>query len=538
MARETHPPPSSSPLSTRRGALHGLGRKERIIPFFGDPARGAGLEAPTAPHATSPVGRTKKLSGPARFWSTRRIRIALTITFLFSVAVHWWVAPWNLLPPSTGIEFKDPEGELSIPVDLIGEEPPPPPPEPAPPPTPVEPTAKDPTAPGKPDAAPPPPKVVDAGDKLAMTDAGALNTIEDAGGLSPRDAGEGDAGSITDDGGLVAMAADASAATPGSNGPRDPESMFGLSKVVNAGTQNIVLGVNVALIRKHPVGARMGPILQAIPQWRDFLKGAQSPVDPIRDTDWILIYGPSLIHTDRDAVLVRYNASDSAVDQTISSIAKSYDKGGPYDAGVPGVPGSLGFADNGQRVFLRPQSKLLVIVPPSHAHEAAVTFRKQSPRGPPATEAMRLIVHNPANQIAIPGLRFSNSLTEIRLWIIPRLNDGGADVYAEGDCTDEAAATDSADRLTELIKKQNSLGVRFATRGLLNNAQVVPEGKQIKLHILANAEQLEAVLQLVAAAVGANVAPAAGGGGGGAGGAGGAPTPPPTPAPQPKPPNE
>jgi hypothetical protein len=275
---------------------------------------------------------------------------------------------------------------------------------------------------------------------------------------------------------------------------------------VNAGVQNVVLGVNVSLIRKHPVGARMGPILQQIPQWKDFLKGAQSPVDPIRDTDWILIYGPSLIHTDKDAVLVRYNVSDEAVDLTIGSISKTYDKGGPFDAGVPGVKASLGYADNAQRVFLRPQSKLLVIVPPSHAREAALTFRKQVPRGPSATEAMRLIVHNPANQISIPGLKFSTSLTEIRLWIVPRA-DGGADIHGEGDCTDAAAAVDSADRLTELLKRQNSLGVRFATRGLLNNAAVVAEGSKIKLHVLANPEQLEAILQLVAASVGANVAP-------------------------------
>jgi hypothetical protein len=135
-------------------------------------------------------------------------------------------------------------------------------------------------------------------------------------------------------------------------------------------------------------------------------------------------------------------------------------------------------------------------------------------------------VHNPSNQIAIPGLKFSNSLKEIRLWIIPRA-DGGADVYGEGDCTDEAAAIDSADRLTELLKRQNSIGVRFATRGLLNNAAVVAEGTKIKLHILANAEQLEAVLQLTAAAVNAQLAPPAN-----------APAPPPPPAPKPQPPNE
>lgn len=428
----------------------------------------------------------------------------LALAFTLSLVAHWFVAPWNLLPDASGIEFKDPEGELTIPVDLLGEDTPPPP-EPAPPPTPPDPTpesTKDPTAPGKPDAGP---KIVDAGadaadELVAIEDA---SVVVDADGGAPVDAGEPEGGA-SDDAGLVATA-DAGGA-PGSGGPRDPESMFGLSKVVNAGVQNVVLGVNVAVIRKHPVGARMGPILQALPQWRDFLKGAQSPVEPIRDTDWILIYGPSLIHTDRDAVLVRYNASDDAVDATIASLARSYDKGGAYDAGVSGVVGSLGYADNAQRVFLRPQSKLLVIVPPSHAHEAAVTFRKQVPRGPSATEAMRLVVRNPSNQISIPGLRFSQSLKEIRLWIVPRA-DGGADVYAEGDCTDEAAAIDSAERLTEVLRRQNSLGVRFATRGLLNGAVVVADGTKIKLHVLATPEQLEAVLQLVAAAVNAQVAP-------------------------------
>ncbi|HVJ93580.1 MAG TPA: hypothetical protein VM580_27450 [Labilithrix sp.] len=504
MARETHPPPPSGPSPW---ALPGLG-KGRGYRLYGDPTRGASLVAPTAPHATTPPGRPTSLSGPARFWDGTRIRVALALAFILSLAAHWFVAPWNLLPPSSGIEFHDPAGELSIPVDLLGgeEPPPPPPPEPAPAPAPPAPppettpkAPKDPLA-SKPDAGP---KVApDAGATVAKaSDAGA-----DGDGGAPVDAGAPD-GSSTEDGGLVAMA-DAGA-VPGSAGPGDPASMFGLSKVVNAGVQNVVLGVNVAVIRKHPIGARMGPILQAIPQWRDFLKGGAAAVDPIRDTDWILIYGPSLIHTDKDAVLVRYNITDVAVDAAIQSVARTYDKGGAFDAGVPGVSGSLGFADNAQRVFLRPQPKLLVIVPPSHAHEAALTFRKQVPRGPAQTEAMRLIVRNPSNQISIPGLKFSTSLTEIRFWVLPR-TDGGADVYAEGDCTDEAAAADSAERLTAVLKRQNSIGVRFATRGLLNDAEVVADGTKLKLHIVASPEQMEAVLQLAGAAVGAQVAPPSG----------------------------
>ncbi|MFO0739314.1 MAG: hypothetical protein U0270_25685, partial [Labilithrix sp.] len=118
----------------------------------GDPTRGADLIAPTAPHARprradegdEGVEATKR-SGPAKFWSRRRVRVALAVASLLSISVHWYIAPWNLLPSNTGVEFKDPAGDLAIPVDILGEDTPPPPP-PAPP-----------RPPAPPPAAPPPP---------------------------------------------------------------------------------------------------------------------------------------------------------------------------------------------------------------------------------------------------------------------------------------------------------------------------------------------------------------------------------------------
>lgn len=476
MARETHP---------------------RAYRLRGDPARGAALEAPTAPHATQPVEGRKPSTGPARFWDPRRIRTALTVTFVLSLGLHVVFAPWKLFPSRLDVEVKDAEGELAIPVDLLGEEPPPA--EPKPPETtpPTEDPTKDPNGPNamKPDAAPPPKK--DAGPRdAAVADAEALST--DAG--PELDAGPSDAAAY--DGGLVAMG-DAGVTDAGGAGPVDPTAGV---PTLNTGPQNIVLVVHSAVIRKHPVGARMGPVIQQIPQWRDFLKGSQSVVDPIQHTDWILIYGPSLIHTDRDAVLVRYNVSDAIVDQAVDAVARTYDKGGPYDAGVPGVPASRGHADNAERIFMRPQPKLLVIAPPAHAHAAAKTYSKSAPRGPNPKEAMHLVVRNPTNQIAIPNLKFKDSLKEIQLWIEPR-TDGGADLHAVGQCTDEACANDSADALNDFIKRQNAAMVRIATRGLLNNAKIVPEGNRIRLDLVVSQDQLEAILNLVGAAVGANVPP-------------------------------
>src|SRR5262249_6196780 len=151
-------------------------------PLRGNPGRGAALDAPTAPHATPPVGVPKVLTGPARFWGLRRVRIALALTLALSLVAHWAVTPWGFFPDTSGIELKDIDGELSIPVALLGEETPR---EPAPPPPPVEPAPSVPEkdVPGpnatKVDAGVMIPKVVDAGRDLAEHDAAvALTTID------------------------------------------------------------------------------------------------------------------------------------------------------------------------------------------------------------------------------------------------------------------------------------------------------------------------------------------------------------------------
>jgi hypothetical protein len=425
------------------------------------------------------------------------------------------------MPDRSGLELKDVDDELTIPVELLGEGPPAPAEEKPPPPEQVVTPENDPNGvKNKPDAAPPrlkpdaavadaEPLSVDAGVVLVNRDSGPASKASEGG--APTDAGEGD-GAAEGEG----LASADAAALPGASGPRDPGAMIGLPGLISAGTVNVTLIVNIAVIRTNPVGARMGPLLYGLPQWNDFMKGSQATVDPIRDTDWILIYGPSLIHTDRDAVIVHYSIGDEVVDHAVESIAKRYDKGGAFDAGVPGVKASLGHADNAERVFLRGQPYVLTIVPKDKAHDFARLMKRSSiqPKVRPG-EALRLVVKDPWKQISIPGLKFSQSLKEIRLWIVPRASDGGADVQVEGDCTDEASATDAADALSDLIKRQNSLVVRAATRGLLNNAKVEANGTHINSHVSASQEQLEALLQGVGAMLGATIQPAGGGGGGG-----------------------
>lgn len=487
---------------------------------------GASRVAPTAPHATEgPSGtQTAGKSGPERFWDPRRVRIAAGIALVLSTTVHVVFSPWTLIPQASGIELHDVADELTIPVDLLGDDnvaPPQPPPEQHPSvPDPTQdqegPGGKDAGAKPKPDAG-----ARDAGARDASPTDGAgpdaaliASDTVDASTVAVNDQ---DAAPVAltglDAGAVASLSSDGGSGVPGAGGPRSPAEMLGMSSVVTAGQVNVTLLVNLAVIRQHPVGARIGPIFAGIPQWAEFMHGAETKFEPLQVSDWILIFGPSLIHTDRDAVFVRYNIPDKIADGMIDKVSSlSAARGGAFDAGVPGVHAAKTWADNGDRVMMRVQPGLLLVVPPDKAPEFAKVYKRTgvSPRVRPG-EAMRLTVRDPWRQISIPGLKFPNTLSELRFWIVPHNDDGSADVYGEGDCGTPEHAAEVADALREIVRRQNaSMLVKIATHGLLNGAEIEPEGNQVKIHLPANREQLEALLGLVGAQLGVNIPPAPG----------------------------
>lgn len=441
---------------------------------------GAAEFAPTAPHAT-PSGKAQRRAKVGRIY--RPLGLATAAAVLVSLGLHGAVAIESMGPPPE-VEFKDVDDELTIPVDMFDEAPPPPPaPTPVPTPGPAgtdgpgldagvkpvhdagTPTPHDAGADAEADAAPPKRPARDAGSEIPLSELG--------------DGGSGDAGA-------------GDAGNGGGMGPRDPSSMVGLSGLVNTGPQNVILLVNMAAIRKHPVGSQLGPLIANIPQWESFIRGHESMVDPVRDTEWIMIYGPSLIHTEKDAVLVRYSLSDTLVDQALEVMAT----GGVYDTGVKGVKASIGHADNADRVFMRVGSKLLAVVPPDKAKEFAKVLSKNTakPKINP-NEAMRLIVRNPYRQISIPGLKFPTDLEELRIWIIPNA-DGSATIGAEGTVTSAEGCPDVATFMNEVLKKLNSGFTQMLTNNLLGAAHVTCDENVPKAQIVAPQRTIEKLVTL------------------------------------------
>ncbi len=427
--------------------------------------RGAAESAPTAPHAT-PRSRKKgsRKSGPERFWDRRHLRVAFVAMLAISIGVHWLASPWNIVPPA--FEVRDVEGDTVIPIDLLDPDPP-----------------------------EPPPVEQQTGEKHDDTDqAGATAGDASVARTGTADAGvEASTAIVADAAPAVVDAGDASDASDAT--PRSPVQMVGDVGNLQAGEALVVLLINAAEIKKHPIGSQMGPLLSSIPQWDDFISG--TGIDPINQTDWVLISGPGLVDTTNDVIIIHYSAPDALVDRAIDIVSKKYDRGGPYDAGVPGVKAALAHADRAPRVFLRPQPHLLAVVPVHYANTAAKILVKSrvSPKVRPG-EAVRLTVKRPYQ----PFPQIPNTVSELRLWVLPRA-DGSAEVFAEGDCATDADATDAAAQIAKIFTGfKSSTALRMfkpQLYALVNGVEVKPSGKLVTLHLDASQEQLEELLGIV-----------------------------------------
>ena len=273
------------------------------------------------------------------------------------------------------------------------------------------------------------------------------------------------------------------------------------SAIVLVEPRDVTLVLAMETLRTHPIGQNLGPLFAVMPQWRQLVQGLVK--DPIRDLDWIFVSGPSLQSTAKDAVLVRYALDDAKVDDAIDALGRSTPAVAPFDLGVQGAKGTLANLDDGARVLVRAHPSLLVLSPPEKAAAAAAVLVRSNVVAPArAGEAFRLSLKDPHAQAPqVPA-----SVHEARVWIMPRA-DGGAEVFGEGDCDDDARATAAAEELKETIRRTNHIGVRIVTQNILGSTRIAHEGSKVTLHLPASREQLQATLGIVAAFLGVDISP-------------------------------
>lgn len=436
-------------------------------------AEGAGETAPTAPHATPVAAKTgRKRSGPEKFWDARRARDALMVMLAASFVLHYVFSPFSLLPSGPSVTFAEPDADLLIPADLLDDT-----------------TAEKPAVGPAPNVTPPPDTTGEGPIAKSPLDAGARKDAAP----NLRDAGVLDAEGPADEGGMIAsyVDEDGGAGDGGAFG-RDPSSLLGGVGAVAAGTNKVTVLVNFQVIKSHPLGARIQPLLMAIPEWKQFMTG--TAIDPYRDTDWLLVTGPSLINTEKDAIFIHYSVADGDVDKAVDAVSAQYAKGGKIDLGVPGTKAWRAYAHGAERTFVRPSTHFVMILPPAAAKAYATAYRNAGlkPRFRRG-EALSVEALEPGGSVNV----FPQSISKLRMWVVPRDADGGGDLYLEGDCPDAAAASAAATELKRTVQQKNSVMVRLVTNGLLDGFDTSSDGPMMKGHLSASKEQIEAILNLV-----------------------------------------
>jgi hypothetical protein len=261
----------------------------------------------------------------------------------------------------------------------------------------------------------------------------------------------------------------------------------------------MTLVLSMPPMRDHPIGRRLGPLIAALPAWRELLHAAVA--DPVRDLDWVYATGPTVAGTASGVTLLGYAGPDAAIDDAVDALAKQSTAVITFDLGVLGARGTLAKLDDGARVLVRAHPKLLAAAPPDRAKSAAAALVRARVRVPAHDpEALALDVprpHERAHQVP-------EAIKRARVRVLSRV-DGGADVFAEGECDDAASAAAAADELRSTIRRVNGFLVRLATANLLDRIEIQTENEQIKLHLVATREQLQATLGLAAASMGVDI---------------------------------
>ncbi len=435
---------------------------------------GAAEAAPTSPHAT-PRTAHRHASGPERFWARWPVRVALGVSLVISGAAHCTALPFGT---PHGFEVKDVEGEAAIPIDMI--------------------------CAGRERRRRRRPRLRRAGEGEKEKELAVVALTRGRGGetrrrATPRRLRAGRAARLR-----VRRVVGRSERRRGARGgrrpgrrrapgqgPRNPEAIVGAAGSVQADVVLVMLVVNAEVIRQNPVGARMGYLLRGIPQWEEFMSGTD--IDPVRDTDWVLISGPSLINTARDVVLIHYSAPDTVVDRAVTIVTRKYDKGGPFDAGVRGVRASRAHADQAERILLRGQPHVLAVVPPTVAEKVARQLvQSRVPAHVRPGEALYLRLANPHH----PMPEIPETISELRLRVVPRPDDG-ADVFIEGDAKDPEAASEAASVVRRIFRRHNDPFTSLLTHGVLDHVDVSAEGSLVKAHVLATRDHIETLVALV-----------------------------------------
>ncbi|WP_156865063.1 hypothetical protein [Pajaroellobacter abortibovis] len=256
----------------------------------------------------------------------------------------------------------------------------------------------------------------------------------------------------------------------------------------------MTLCINFKAARSHPLGARAGHLLEAIPEWKEWI--GDMPIHVMEHIDWLVLFSPSLTSYAQNAIILGYSASsDALVDQFLEQVTQRLYPSRSFDNTKQGVYTVMGTLHQSPHVFMKAPSRLLLIGPAEFAplfaklYASFSSFPLKAQKGQ-SDDLAFLSLHRPSR--GIPML--SKAIREFRFFIKMHQWTHHITLEGEGDCKSEAEAPRASRMLMEFIQSYNSLPLRLLTHGLLDGVKIEAKGSSLHLHLPVTEKQLEALL--------------------------------------------
>jgi hypothetical protein len=285
---------------------------------------------------------------------------------------------------------------------------------------------------------------------------------------------------------------------PPKGGIGDPVALSGSAGSLADSNANVRLLIFTDRMRNHPLGNRIGELLAAADQWKDFF--GPGGLDPVRDVDRILIAGPQLRDSSQVLAVLRTSATPERVRSTVDVLVKRDPEGKWLDAAVPAAKAR---ADRAERIFVLPKPGLVIVTPPSAAEDAIK--RGKSLRFPDAKGSEVLTTYVVTPWRAFIGVPFEvpKSIAWVKMKITATA-DGGATAELEAEDESEELAKKNAEKLAAGINRvtqiqTGALGAMFGVKAfkLIEPVSFSASGKKITGTVVATPSQLGALLEAV-----------------------------------------
>ena len=294
----------------------------------------------------------------------------------------------------------------------------------------------------------------------------------------------------------VAMAGDAGvdAGTAVAQGaaPNAEEALAAATHGIADSNANVRLNLFMDRVRQQPLGEMLGHLLKSVYQWRDFF--APGGLDPVKDFDQILLFGPQLRDSSQVAAFLQHNVRAPRMRGAIDGLVK---KSGPESVWLKGTkyPAARAFADRSQRSFVMYPGKVVAVVPPRVEKDALAlsNFKLPSASG---DELASVFVKTPWRALLGTGFQLSKSIRSATIKVFPD-EDGGARIEAALD--DESS--EAAQRDVKQIKHDVDT-VTLASNWLLSGSrlaeplQTSTDGGKIHLVLRFSRAQAERIFAL------------------------------------------